>query len=235
MLSAVPSQVIPVFSGPQCADKSFCWEWITTSFGSVVLPRLIEHIWISAIAVAVGLVISLSAALFAISRGWFEQGFEGVATFLYTVPSLAFFLVFVPITGLSVLTVEIGLVGYTLLLLFTNAIAGLRSAPPETLAAADGMGLTGPQVLFKIRLPLAVPSIMAGVRIAVVTAISLATIAAQAGVKLGLGAPIFDALHPPFPTELAVTGVLAVALALAADALVVGLQHLITPWARARR
>ena len=234
MIGAAPSQVIPVFSGPQCADQSFCWDWITTSFGSVIVPRLIEHIWVSAIAVVIGLAIALAAAMYAITNGWFERGFEGVATFLYTVPALAFFLIFVPITGLSVLTVEIGLVGYTLLLLFTNAVTGLRSAAPEVLAAADGMGLTRTQILFKIRLPLAVPSIMAGVRIAVVTAISLATIAAQV-VKIGLGAPIFDALHPPFPTELVVAGVLCVVLALVADGLMVGLQHLITPWLRARR
>src|SRR5262249_26472053 len=146
----------------------------------------------------------------------------------------AFFLVFVPITGLTALTVEIGLVGYTLLLLFTNAVTGLRSVAPEVIAAADGMGLTGSQILFKIRLPLAIPSILAGGRVAVVTAISLATVAAQA-VKLGLGAPIFDALHPPFPTELVVAGGLAVILAFLADGLVLGVQKAITPWERARR
>jgi osmoprotectant transport system permease protein len=184
--------------------------------------------------VLVGLVISVAAALFASSRGWFETGFSGFATFLYTIPSLVLFLVFVPITGLSILTVEIGLIGYTLLLLFGNTVTGLRSAPPETIAAADGMGLTNGQILFRVRLPLAVPSIMAGVRIAVVTVISLGTVAAQV-VKIGLGAPIFDAIHTLFSTELIAAGVLAIALALVADALVVGLQRIITPWARARR
>ncbi|MDN5920242.1 MAG: ABC transporter permease [Pseudonocardia sp.] len=231
----VPSQVIPVFEGAQCApDALWCWDWVITNWSNVLQPRLIEHIWLSAIAVGVGLVISVAAALYASSHGWFEKGFSGLATFLYTVPALAFFLLFVPITGLTATTVLIGLTSYTLLLLFGNAVTGLRAAPPETIAAADGMGLTPRQILFQIRLPLALPSIMAGVRIAVVTVISLATVAAQA-VKLGLGAPIFDAVKTLFAPELLVTGLLAIALALVADLLVVGLQRLITPWTRATR
>jgi len=230
-----PTQVIPVFEGPVCApDTLFCWNWVTANWAASLQPRLIEHIYISATAVVIGLVISVAAALYANSQGWFEKGFSGLATFLYTIPALAFFLLFVPITGLSLLTVEIGLTSYTLLLLFSNTVTGLRAAPPETIAAADGMGLTRRQILFRVRLPLALPSIMAGVRIAVVTAISLATVAAQV-VKVGLGAPIFDAVHTLFSTELIAAGLLAILLALLADALVVGLQRLVTPWARAHR
>lgn len=234
MLSA-PAQVIPVFEGPQCSpDALFCWSWVTENWANNLQPALLEHIWVSVVAVLIGLVIAVSAALYATNRRWFETGFSGVATFLYTVPALAFFLVLVPITGLSVTTVLIGLTGYTLLLLFSNAVTGLRAAPPETIAAADGMGLTPGQILFRIRLPLALPSIMAGVRIAVVTVISLATIAAQV-VKFGLGSPIFDGVHTLFSTELIAAGGLAIILALVADGLVVLLQRLVTPWARARR
>ena len=229
-----PTQVIPVFSGPQCSSDSFCWDWVVQNWSINLQPRLIEHVWISAVAVALGLVISIAAALYASSRGWFEKGFSGFSTFLYTIPALAFFLLFVPITGLTVTTVLIGLTSYTLLLLFSNTVTGLRAAPPETIAAADGMGLTPVQILFRVRLPLAVPSIMAGVRVAVVTAISLATVAAQV-VKVGLGSPIFDGVHTLFTTELVSASLLAILLALLADALVVGLQRLVTPWARARR
>lgn len=232
---ALPGQVIPVFEGPQCgADQLFCWDWLTANWADVLQPALIEHIWLSAIAVIVGMVISIAAALFAVRHNWFEKGFSALSTFLYTVPALAFFLVLVPITGLSALTVLIGLTGYTLLLLFGNAVTGLRATPPETLAAADGMGLTPNEVLFKVQLPLALPSIMAGVRIAVVTVISLATVAAQV-VKLGLGSPIFDAARTLFSTELIAAGLLAIILALVADGLVVLLQRAVTPWAQAKR
>lgn len=231
---AVPGQVIPDFSGPDCTGQFFCWDWIGANWDNVLQPALIQHIWISALAVLFGLVISVAAALYAVRNRWFERGFSAVATFLYTVPALAFFLLMVPITGLHVRTVLIGLTGYTLLLLFANSVTGLRAAPPETIAAADGMGLTRNQVLFKVQLPLAVPSIMAGVRIAVVTVISLETVAAQV-VKAGLGTPLFNAQRNVFTTGLIVTGVLAIALALVADGLVVLLQRAITPWARARR
>lgn len=231
----MPTQVIPDFGGSDCeAGTTFCWSWVGANWSSNLLPRLVEHVYITAIAVAVGLVIALGAALLAHSRGWFENGFLAFATFVYTIPALAFFLMFIPITGLGLTTIEIGLTGYTLLLLFRNAVTGLRSVPPEATAAAAGMGLTPRQVLFRVSLPLALPSIMAGIRVAVVTTISLATIAAYV-TPLGLGQPIFFAIHTLFSTELIAAGVLAIALAIVADTLVVALQRLVTPWTRARR
>lgn len=230
----VPDQVIPNFSGPNCAGQFFCWDWVTANWSEILQPALIQHIWISALAVFFGLIISIAAALYAVRHNWFERGFSALATFLYTVPALAFFLLMVPITGLNIGTVLIGLTGYTLLLLFANAVTGLRAAPPETIAAADGMGLTRNQVLFRVQLPLALPSIMAGVRIAVVTVISLETVAAQV-VQAGLGTPLFNAQRNVFTTGLIVTGFLAIALALIADGLVVLLQRAVTPWTHARR
>jgi osmoprotectant transport system permease protein len=231
---SLPGQVIPNFSGPNCTDQFFCWDWIGANWSEVLQPALIQHIWISALAVIFGLVISVAAALYAVRNQWFERGFSALATFLYTIPALAFFLLMVPITGLNVGTVLIGLTSYTLLLLFANAVTGLRATPPETIAAADGMGLTRNQVLFKVQLPLALPSIMAGVRIAVVTVISLETVAAQV-VKAGLGNPLFDAQRNVFTTGLITTGLLAIILALVADGLVVLLQRAVTPWVQARR
>ncbi len=230
-----PSQVIPIFSGPQCSpDNPFCWDWITTNWGTILGPSLVQHIYITLIAVVVGLVISVAAALFAFSRGWFAGGFLAFSTFLYTIPSLAFFLAFVPITGLSLTTIEIGLTSYTLLLLFRNTLTGLRTVPRSAVEAAEGMGLTPSQILFRIRLPLALPSIMAGVRVAAVTVISLATVAASVA-PLGLGKPIFDAIHTVFDTELVAAAVLTIALALVTDVIVVVLQRLVTPWTRVRR
>ncbi|MGH9067263.1 MAG: ABC transporter permease, partial [Acidimicrobiales bacterium] len=101
--------VIPNFTSAHCpASTTFCWSWLSANWGPVLQPALLQHVYMTAIAVAIGLVISLAAALFAVRRGWFEKGFLGLSTLLYTIPSLAFFLFFVPITGISLLTIEIG-------------------------------------------------------------------------------------------------------------------------------
>ena len=124
---------------------------------------------------------------------------------IYTIPSLALFQLLVPLTGLTVTTVEVALVGYTLLILFRNTLAGLRSAPPEVLEAARGMGLTPTQTLWRVELPLALPAIIAGLRIAVVSTIALATVAAFV-VSQGLGVPILGALRDDFKTEIIAAG-----------------------------
>ncbi len=139
---------------------------------------------------------------------------------IYTIPSLALFQLLVPVTGLTVTTVEIALVSYTMLILFRNTLAGLRSVPPEVLEAARGMGLTRNQTLWRVELPLAVPAIIAGLRIAVVSTIALATVAAFV-VSKGLGGPILGALRLDFRTEIIAAGALAVGLAIIADVLLV--------------
>ena len=167
------------------------------------------------IAVAIGFVISFAAALLAYRYRRFERPIGFVAAAIYTVPSIALFQLLVPVTGLGVLTVEIALVGYTFLILFRNILAGLRAAPPEVLEAARGMGLTRRQTLRRIELPLALPAIVAGLRIATVSTIALATIAAFV-IPEGLGRPIFIALREQrFKTELIAAGMLAILLALA--------------------
>src|SRR5699024_4216655 len=161
-------------------------------------------------------------------------GFNAFATILYTIPTLAFVQLFVPFTGIGLLTMELALTGYTFLLLFRNILTGLRSTPPEAVAAATGMGMTRNQVMLKINLPLALPSIMAGIRIASVTAIALAAVAALI-VPLGLGEPIRVALQRSFQTELLSASILAILLALAADIVFVIVRRAITPWLRAQR
>jgi len=179
-------------------------------------------------------VIAFAAALAAHRVPRLETPFALIAAFLYTIPSLALFQLLVPITGLTVATVQIALVGYTLLILFRNVLTGLRSAPADALEAARGMGLTRRQTLLRVELPLALPALLAGVRIAVVTTVSLATVAAFV-LPRGLGQPIFDALREFFTTKLIAAGLLAVLLAVAADALLVLLGRALTPWTRARR
>jgi osmoprotectant transport system permease protein len=137
----------------------------------------------------------------------------------------------VQITGINRFTAEIALVSYTLLILFRNTLTGLRAVPRDALEAAEAMGLTRRQTLTRVELPLALPPIMAGVRIATVTTISLATVAAYIGAG-GLGEPIFNAIGTGFKTQFIAAGALAVFLALVADGVLVAVQRLLTPWAR---
>jgi len=238
VISLIAQQpVIPEFErGSECVrqNKQFCSQWFFDNFDRVFGPRLVEHIELTAIAVGIGFVIAFTAALVSYSRGWFETPFAVFAAFLYTIPSLAFFQLMVPITGLTRTSAEIALVSYTLLILFRNILTGLREVPEEARVAARAMGLTQQQMLRRVELPLALPAIMAGIRIATVTTISLATVAAFIGVG-GLGQPIFNAIQSGFKTEFVAAGLLAVLLALVADALLVLLERILTPWARARR
>jgi osmoprotectant transport system permease protein len=159
-----------------------------------------------------------------------------IAGILFTIPSLALFELLTPVSGLglSVKTAEVALVSYTLLILFRNITTGLQEVPADVREAAEGMGMTSAQSLWRVQLPLALPAIIAGLRTATVTVIALATVAAVI-CNQGLGAPIFAAIQENvFKTELIAAGALAVALAIIADLLLVGLQRLLTPWARAR-
>jgi osmoprotectant transport system permease protein len=184
--------------------------------------------------VAVGFVLSFGAALVTHRFRLFEKPLVAFTAIVYTIPSLALFQLLVPVTGLTVATVEVALVGYTLLILFRNILEGLRSVPPDVLEAARGMGFTRRQTLWRVELPLALPATMAGLRVAVVSTIALATVAALV-IPQGLGYPIFLALHEAFKTEILVAGALAVGLALVADALLVIAERALTPWNRARR
>jgi osmoprotectant transport system permease protein len=236
-LAAGGGPVIPNFGhGNTCVrdNHTFCWEWVKAHWSDTLGPALVQHIVLTLIALGVGFAISLACALFAHRQGWFERPFAAFSSILYTIPSLALFQFLVPVTDFSTTTAEIALVSYTLLILFRNTLTGLRSVPEETLEAARGMGLSDRQILWKVELPIAVPAIIAGLRVAAVTTISLATIAAYVADK-GLGSPIFQALQTNFTTELLAAGGLAVALALTADALLLLAQRLLIPWARYRR
>jgi osmoprotectant transport system permease protein len=218
-------------------NGTFCWDWFTENWSSKVdfQARLIEHVKLTVIAVAIGFAISFLLALLAHRARWMVPPVTFVASLLYTIPSLAAFQILVTVTGINDVTVEIALVSYTLLILFTNTLAGLSAVSPDVVDAARGTGLTDAQILLRVELPLAVPTIIAGLRVAVVTIISLATVAAFI-VPEGLGKPIFDALNAgDFNTKFIGSGVLCILLALFADALFVAVQRVLTPWASARR
>ncbi len=214
-------------------DHTFCPDWVRQHWGDTLGPALVQHIELTAIAIAIGFALSFTLALLAHRFRWLEQPIGVISAVIYTIPSIALFLLLVPFTGITRTTVEIALVGYTLVILVPNFVAGLRSAPADVLEAARGMGLTGRQIFMRVELPLAVPAIVGGLRIAVVSTITIATIAAFL-LPQGLGYPIFLALKDPTPfkTEIYSAGALAVALALVCDALLVGLRRALIPWAR---
>jgi len=234
VLAAGP--VIPNFgSGSTCERTGgwWCTDWLRAHWGDTLQPALVQHIELSLIAVGIGFAIALVLALLGFRFAVLDAPFGAFADFLYTIPSLALFQLLVPITGLTVTTVEVALVGYTLLILYRNTVAGLRNVPEEALEAARGMGLTSAQTFLRIELPLALPAIVAGLRLAVVSTISIATVAAFV-IPEGLGRPIFIALEQDlFKTEILAAGGLAIALALAADALLALAQRALTPWSRA--
>ncbi len=236
---AAGGPVIPNFGeGSSCVtgDHVFCWDWVRDHWGDTLEPKLVDHIELTLIAVGVGFVLAFGLALLAHRLRPLESPIGIVAAVIYTIPSLALFQVLIPYFGLSTATIEIALVGYSLAILYPNIIAGLRAAPPDVLEAARGMGLRRRQVLTRVELPLALPAIIGGLRLAVVSTVSIATIAALLGGR-GLGDPIFNALKQPTPfkTEIYAAGVLVVGLALAGDLLLVLLRRALVPWTRVRR
>ena len=230
--------VIPNFGGGganSCVrqNNGFCWNWFTDNWSSTFQPRLIEHIQLTIAALVIGFAIAFTAAVFAYRHNWFELPFSTASAFLYTIPSLALFQVLVGVTGLTLTTALIPLVTYTLLIIFRNTLIGLRGVPDEVREAARGMGYTRRQILWRVELPLAMPAILAGLQIAAVTVVSLATIAAFV-YDHGLGSPIFEAIgRGPFKTELIAAGGLAILLGVASYLVFALLQRIVTPWARA--
>ena len=233
-MSSASGPVIPQFGKASACvieNRGFCWDWVRAHWGDTLQPALVQHIELTLVAVGIGFAIAFVAALAAHRLRRLQRPFDLSAALFYTIPSLALFQLLVPFTGLTTTTVEVALVGYTLVILLPNISVGLESAPADVVEAARGMGLTTRQILWRIRLPLAVPAIVGGLRVAVVSTISIATIAAFLLPK-GLGNPIFFALKQPAPfkTEIYAAGALAVGLALAADFALVGLRRALVRW-----
>ena len=240
-LLAAAGPVIPNFGGAprsfSCERQNhlFCMNWFTSNWSSVLWPALRQHVLLTLIAVSIGFAISTALALIAYRYHWFERPVVIVTSILYTIPSLALFELLEPVPGLGLsrTTAEVALVSYTLLILFRNTLTGLREVPAEVRDAAAGVGMGPTQSLLRVELPLALPAIIAGLRIATVTVISLATVASLIDNE-GLGVPILNAIsNDVFKTELISAGALAVLLALVADGLLVLLQRALTPWTRA--
>ena len=217
----------------QSASGIFQWSWVQRNLDAI-WDRTLEHVYLTAIAIGVGFVISLGLSLVALRWRRAYQPITLVTGLLYTIPSLALFAFLVPVTGLSVLTAEIGLVSYTLLILIRNMVTGINEIPSDVIESADGMGYTRSRRFWEIEVPLAMPVIITGIRIATVTVIGLVTVTSLIGLG-GLGFFILRGLQtfssPIGTTQIIVGTALSVFLAVAADLSLSGIQRLLTPWA----
>jgi osmoprotectant transport system permease protein len=217
----------------QSSEQPFVrWDWIWDHLDDIWV-RTVEHVTLTAVAVAVGVVISLGLSLLAIR---YRRSYGPITWFtglLYTIPSLGLFAFLVPFTGLSILTAEIGLVSYTLLILIRNIVAGIDGVPPAVLEAAYGMGYTSRKAFWEVQMPLAFPVVVAGLRVASVTTVGLVTVTSLIG-QGGYGAFILRGLRRDFPTEILVGIVLSVVLAVVLDLLLLRIERTVAPWTNRR-
>ena len=212
------------------SNNGFCPDWIADNWHRYEHPFW-QHVYLTVVAVAIGFLIAGGLALLAYRRRWLIAPITGITGVMYTIPSLSLFFLLQPLTGRGDTTALIALVSYTLLIIFRNVITGLDNVSPDTRDAARGLGLTDNQVLWKVELPLALPEIMAGLRVASTTTVGLATLAFFAGAG-GLGGSIFADLN--FKSNVIVAGGLCVLLAVVLDVLILGVQRALTPWRRVR-
>jgi osmoprotectant transport system permease protein len=212
------------------ADSFIWWDWVW-DHTDVIWDATVEHLRLTVIALLVGFVLSLGLAALALRYRRTYAPIAGFTGVLYAIPSLALFAMLVPLTGLTTLSAEIGLVSYTLLILVRNIVAGVDGVPAAVKEAADGMGYTPFRRFVSVDLRLATPAIVAGIRIATVTTIGLVTVTFVIGYG-GYGGLINDGLSRSFNTPVVVGATLSIVLALVLDLLLLGVERLVTPWAR---
>ncbi len=211
------------------SENGFCPDWIADNWQRYQDPFL-EHVYLTVVSVGAGFLIAFTLALIAHRRQWLIGPITGFTGALYTIPSVAFFFLLQPFTGLGKTTAIVALTCYTLLIIFRNVTTGLQAVPAEAKDAARGMGLTENQLLWRVELPLATPEILAGLRIATTTTVGLAALAFLAGGG-GLGAELDQQRY--FKSNVVVAGGLAVLLAAALDLIILTVQRFATSWQRA--
>jgi osmoprotectant transport system permease protein len=218
------------------SDRPFIdWEWVGEHL-DLIGQRLAQHVWLTVLAVGIGLLIALPASVYVQRHRRLYPAAAGFAGTLYTIPSIAFMGLLVPFTGLSTITALVPLVSYTLLIFVRNIVTGLDGVPEDTKEAALGMGYSARQLRWRVEIPLSLPAIVAGVRLATVSTIGLVTVTALIG-KGGLGYLLLAGFRNLLPSTTAVTigAGLSVLLAVAADIALLGIQRMLTPWARTAR
>lgn len=219
---------------PSCYSR-LTNEWICGQYlldrQSELIDATIEHVLITVASVAFGVILAFPLALIARRFPRFEATILGVSTGIYTIPSLALFPLLVPFTGLSPVTVVIGLGLYALTILVRSILEGLRSVPEDVRESATGLGYGAGRLLLRVELPLALPVIMGGLRVATVSTVALTTIGTLVSYG-GLGNLIKDGVDTNFRAELLAAAVICVVLAVLLDLVIVGTQRLLTPWTR---
>ena len=217
-------------SDPGCIrdNGAFCVDWLLDNADRYVTPTQ-EHLMLVLVPVVLGFLIAFGMSLASHRRPWLMPPFLGVTGVLYTVPSLAFFFLLLPVTGRGTDTAIIALTAYTLQIIYRNIVAGLANVPAATKDAARGVGMTDRQLLWRVELPLAMPEIFAGVRIATVSTVAIASLAVFAGGG-GLGTEILSDIT--FRTGVVAVGLILIAMAVAFDLLLVLLQRRLTRWSR---
>jgi len=212
----------------------FEWSWVVRN-ADRIWDATLEHLYLTGMAVGIGLVLSLLLAVLALRNRRLYAPIIAAGGLLFTLPSLAAFALLAPFTGLSATTAIIALTSYTILILVRNIVTGIDGVPDEVVEAARGMGYRRTRLFLEIELPLALPVIVAGVRIAAVTVIGLVTVTALLGLG-GLGQFILSGFRvlPPFPTQIIVGTGLSVVLAIVFDLGLLGVERALTPWARRR-
>jgi osmoprotectant transport system permease protein len=210
-------------------NNGICLGWIMDNLDRYQTP-FVEHVVLTVVPVALGFAIALTMGLVAHRKRWLITPLTGFTSALYTVPSISAFLLLLPVTGRGNDTAIIALTAYTLVIIFRNVITGLAGVPRDSIDAGRGMGLTSRQLLFRVELPLALPEILAGLRIAAATTVGLAAFAYLAGAG-GLGRNIDQGIE--FRGNVLAAGLLLTLLAVALDFLVLSFQRAATPWRRA--
>jgi osmoprotectant transport system permease protein len=214
------------------SNHLFCWDWTKENIDRYGTPTQ-QHLEIVVLSVVIGFVVAFALALLAHRRRGLQPPLLAATGVLYTIPSIAFFFLLLPITGFGRDTAIIVLAAYTLQIIYRNTILGLANVPAAAKDAARGMGLTERQILLKVELPLAIPEIIAGVRVAVVSTIAIATLVVfiNAG---GLGTQMYGSGNLTFPTSIIIAAAIVMAMALVFDLVLLTLQRLMTPWRRVR-
>jgi osmoprotectant transport system permease protein len=212
--------------------KAFCFDWAKENIDRYGTPTL-QHLEIVLLSILIGFVVAFALALVAHRSRWLQPPLLAATGVLYTIPSIAFFFLLLPVTGLGRDTAVIVLAAYTLQIIYRNTILGLANVPESVKDAARGMGFTRRQILWRIELPLAIPEIIAGLRVAAVSTIAIATLAVfiSAG---GLGTEMYGGGNLTFPTTVIIAAAIVMLMALAFDAILLIVQRLATPWRRAR-
>jgi osmoprotectant transport system permease protein len=212
-------------------NKGFCLGWAIDNFDRYTTP-LLNHLLLVLVSVAIGFTVAFAMALLSHNRRWLVPTFTGTTGVLYTIPSLAFIFLLLPITGLGWTTAIIVLSVYTLQIIYRNIVAGLANVPAESKEAGRAMGMTDRQLLWRVELPLALPEIIAGLRIATVSTVAIASLMVFANVNT-LGGPLYQQID--FKTNIVIAGGLTILMAITFDLLLLLAQRLLAPWRRPPR